>query len=241
GLQKGPGSHWAGPNGDRTLSSSGSADGGPHNQVGHSATTPSEPAVNHLSSPSSTSSPASSSSQTATSGAPLGTALTKDGAVPQGNGSTATNHHSPDRTPTSTSGSPAAPSADNPQLSALLGGKESSAASSKVNHVHPGTSLTAPGSSTASSPASALSASSPSPRSAEAAASLNKPGSAAPGPLPAVTVNGSGGGACSEDSQSPLKVEPPELCIKAAAALKPSHSSSTVSIYPTSADVLKAC
>ncbi|XP_050968836.1 lysine (K)-specific demethylase 6A, like isoform X2 [Labeo rohita] len=241
GLQKGPGSHWAGPNGDRTLSSSGSADGGPHNQVGHSATTPSEPAVNHLSSPSSTSSPASSSSQTATSGAPLGTALTKDSAVPQGNGSTATNHHSPDRTPTSTSGSPAAPSADNPQLSALLGGKESSATSSRVNHVHAGTTLTAPGSSTASSPASALSASSPSPRSAEAAASLNKPGSAAPGPPPAVTVNGSGGGACSEDSQSPLKVEPPELCIKAAAALKPSHSSSTVSIYPTSADVLKAC
>ncbi|KAL1272188.1 hypothetical protein QQF64_028050 [Cirrhinus molitorella] len=243
GLQKGPGSHWAGPNGDRTLSSSGSADGGPHNQVGHSATTPSEPAVNHLSSPSSTSSPASSSSQTATSGAPHGAAPTKESAAPQGNGSTAANHHSPDRTPTSASGSPAAPSADNPQLSALLGGKESPAASSRVNHVHPGPAQTAPGSSTASSPASALSASSPSPRSAEAgAASLNKPGSAAPGPPAAgVTVNGSGGGACSEDSQSPLKVEPPELCIKAAAAHKPSHSSSTVSIYPTSADVLKAC
>uniref|UniRef100_A0A8C2QA29 [histone H3]-trimethyl-L-lysine(27) demethylase n=1 Tax=Cyprinus carpio TaxID=7962 RepID=A0A8C2QA29_CYPCA len=52
GLQKGLGSLWAGPNGDRTLSSSASADGGPHNQVGLSATTPSEPAVNHLSSPS---------------------------------------------------------------------------------------------------------------------------------------------------------------------------------------------
>ncbi|XP_048054721.1 lysine (K)-specific demethylase 6A, like isoform X2 [Megalobrama amblycephala] len=238
GLQKGPGSHWAGPNGDRTLSSSGSADGGPHNQVGHSATTPSEPAVNHLSS---TSSPASSSSQTATSGAPHGTALTKESAALQGNGSTATNHHSPERTPTSTSGSPAAPSADNPQLSALLGGKESPAASSRVNHVHPGTTLTAPGSSTASSPASALSASSASPRSVEPAASLNKPGSAAPGLPPTVTVNGSGGGACSEDSQSPLKVEPPELCIKAAAPHRPPHSSSTVSIYPTSADVLKAC
>ncbi|XP_051752422.1 lysine (K)-specific demethylase 6A, like isoform X1 [Ctenopharyngodon idella] len=238
GLQKGPGSHWAGPNGDRTLSSSGSADGGPHNQVGHSATTPSEPAVNHLSS---TSSPASSSSQTATSGAPHGTALTKESAALQGNGSTATNHHSPERTPTSTSGSPAAPSADNPQLSALLGGKESPAASSRVNHVHPGTTLTAPGSSTASSPASALSASSASPRSVEPTASLNKPGSAAPGLPPTVTVNGSGGGACSEDSQSPLKVEPPELCIKAAAPHRPPHSSSTVSIYPTSADVLKAC
>uniref|UniRef100_A0A8C2L1Q2 [histone H3]-trimethyl-L-lysine(27) demethylase n=1 Tax=Cyprinus carpio TaxID=7962 RepID=A0A8C2L1Q2_CYPCA len=57
--------------------------------------------------------------------------------------------------------------------------------------------------------------------------------------VPAAVVNGSGGGACSEDSRSPLKLEPPELCIRA--ALKPSHSSSTVSIYPTSADVLKAC
>uniref|UniRef100_A0A671PTB5 [histone H3]-trimethyl-L-lysine(27) demethylase n=1 Tax=Sinocyclocheilus anshuiensis TaxID=1608454 RepID=A0A671PTB5_9TELE len=168
GLQKGPGSHWAGPNGDRILSSSASADGGPHNQVGLPATTPSEPAVNHLSSPSSTSSPASSSSQTATSGAPHGTSPTKESAALQANGSTATNHHSPDR-------------------------------------------------SSASSPAS-----SPSPRCAAPAA-----------------VNGSGGGACSEDSQSPLKLEPLELCIKA--ALKPSRSSSTVSIYPTSTDVLKAC
>uniref|UniRef100_A0A672PF23 [histone H3]-trimethyl-L-lysine(27) demethylase n=1 Tax=Sinocyclocheilus grahami TaxID=75366 RepID=A0A672PF23_SINGR len=226
GLQKGPGSHWAGPNGDRTLSSSASADGGPHNQVGLPATTPSEPAVNHLSSPSSTSSPASSSSQTATSGVPHGTGPTKESAALQANGSTATNHHSPDRSPTSTSGSPAAASADNPQLSALLRSKESPAVSSRVNHIHPGTTLMA---STASSPAS-----SPPPRSAE----LNKPGSSAP---PAVTVNGGGGGACSEDSQSPLKLEPPELCIKTATALKPSLSSSTVSIYPTSADVLKAC
>ncbi|XP_016323310.1 lysine-specific demethylase 6A-like [Sinocyclocheilus anshuiensis] len=229
GLQKGPGSHWAGPNGDRILSSSASADGGPHNQVGLPATTPSEPAVNHLSSPSSTSSPASSFSQTATSGAPHGTGPTKESAALQANGSTASNHHSPDRSPTSTSGSPAAASADNPQLSALLRSKESPAVSSRVSHIHPGTTLTA---STASSPTSSLP-----PCSAE----LNKPGSSAPGPPPAVTVNGSGGGACSEDSQSPLKLEPPELCIKTATALKPSLSSSTVSIYPTSADVLKAC
>uniref|UniRef100_A0A8C1VQK4 [histone H3]-trimethyl-L-lysine(27) demethylase n=1 Tax=Cyprinus carpio TaxID=7962 RepID=A0A8C1VQK4_CYPCA len=198
GLQKGLGSLWAGPNGDRTLSSSASADGGPHNQVGLSATTPSEPAVNHLSSPSSTSSPASSSSQTATSGAPHGTAPTKESAALQGNGSTAANHPSPDR-------SPPAASADNPQLS-----KRSPAAGSRANHVHPGSSASSP-------------TSSPSPRCA----------------VPAAVVNGSGGGACSEDSRSPLKLEPPELCIRA--ALKPSHSSSTVSIYPTSADVLKAC
>uniref|UniRef100_A0A8C1HZT5 [histone H3]-trimethyl-L-lysine(27) demethylase n=1 Tax=Cyprinus carpio carpio TaxID=630221 RepID=A0A8C1HZT5_CYPCA len=198
GLQKGLGSLWAGPNGDRTLSSSASADGGPHNQVGLSATTPSEPAVNHLSSPSSTSSPASSSSQTATSGVPHGTAPTKESAALQGNGSTAANHPSPDR-------SPPAASADNPQLS-----KRSPAAGSRANHVHPGSSASSP-------------TSSPSPRCA----------------VPAAVVNGSGGGACSEDSRSPLKLEPPELCIRA--ALKPSHSSSTVSIYPTSADVLKAC
>ncbi|XP_036426422.1 lysine (K)-specific demethylase 6A, like isoform X1 [Colossoma macropomum] len=242
GLQKG--SHWAGPNGDRALSSSASADGGPHNQVRHSATTPidpSEPAVNHLSSPtpSSASSPASSSVHTATSGAPL----TKESDHPQGNGSTAANHHSPSHTPTSTStsGSPATHSSDNPQLSALLAGKESPATGPRVNHIHPAVTLPAPGSSAASSPASALSTTSPSPRANELMASLNKPGSTTPGPPPAVTVNGSGGGACSEDSQSPLKAEPPELCLKPAPPHRPSHSSSTVSIYPTSSDILKAC
>ncbi|KAL6455833.1 hypothetical protein MHYP_G00356840 [Metynnis hypsauchen] len=242
GLQKG--SHWAGPNGDRALSSSASADGGPHNQVGHSSTTqvdPSEPAVNHLSSPtpSSASSPASSSVHTATSGAPL----TKESDHPQGNGSTAANHHSPSHTPTSTStsGSPATHSSDNPQLSALLAGKESPATGPRVNHIHPAVTLPAPGSSAASSPASALSTTSPSPRANELTASLNKPGSTTPGPPPAVTVNGSGGGVCSEDSQSPLKAEPPEFCLKPAPPHRPSHSSSTVSIYPTSSDILKAC
>ncbi|KAL7825723.1 hypothetical protein SRHO_G00334610 [Serrasalmus rhombeus] len=242
GLQKG--SHWAGPNGDRALSSSASADGGPHNQVGHSSTThvdPSEPAVNHLSSPtpSSASSPASSSVHTATSGAPL----TKESDHPQGNGSTAANHHSPSHTPTSTStsGSPATHSSDNPQLSALLAGKESPATGPRVNHIHPAVTLPAPGSSAASSPASALSTTSPSPRANELTASLNKPGSTTPGPPPAVTVNGSGGGVCSEDSQSPLKAEPPEVCLKPAPPHRPSHSSSTVSIYPTSSDILKAC
>uniref|UniRef100_A0AAR2LN45 [histone H3]-trimethyl-L-lysine(27) demethylase n=1 Tax=Pygocentrus nattereri TaxID=42514 RepID=A0AAR2LN45_PYGNA len=242
GLQKG--SHWAGPNGDRALSSSASADGGPHNQVGHSSTThvdPSEPAVNHLSSPtpSSASSPASSSVHTATSGAPL----TKESDHPQGNGSTAANHHSPSHTPTSTStsGSPATHSSDNPQLSALLACKESPATGPRVNHIHPAVTLPAPGSSAASSPASALSTTSPSPRANELTASLNKPGSTTPGPPPAVTVNGSGGGVCSEDSQSPLKAEPPEVCLKPAPPHRPSHSSSTVSIYPTSSDILKAC
>ncbi|XP_056607417.1 lysine (K)-specific demethylase 6A, like isoform X1 [Triplophysa dalaica] len=234
GLQKGPGLHWAGPNGDRTLSSTASAEGGPHNQVGHSAKTPcdpSEPAVNHLSSPSSTASPASSSSHTATSGAPPGNPLTKESAALPSNGSTAANHHSPGRTAASTSASPAAHSTDNPQVSALLGGKESPAA---------GSSLAAPGGSDASSPISALSTASPSPRSAEPAVGLNKPRSAVAGLSGHVTVNGSGG-VCSEDSRSPVKVEPPELAFKAARSHKPPHASSTVSIYPTSVDVLKAC
>ncbi|XP_076872078.1 lysine (K)-specific demethylase 6A, like isoform X2 [Brachyhypopomus gauderio] len=235
-LQKGAGSHWAGPNGDRAPSSSGSAHSGPHNQVGHSVTTPgdpSEPAVNHLSSPrpSSTSSPATSSAHTATSGVPP----TKESDPPQGSVSTASNHRSLNCTPTPTSGSPASHSADNPRLAALLAGKEGAApAGPKMNHV-------LPGGSAASSPASALSATSPSPRANEAAASLNKPGPAPPGPAPVVTVNGSGGGACSEDSHSPLKAEPPEVCLRLPPPQRPSHSSSNVSIYPTSSDILKAC
>lgn len=234
GLQKGPGAHWAGPNGDRTLSSSASAEGGPQNQVGHSTRTPSdpsEPAVNHLSSPSAASSPASSSSHTATSGVPPGTPLTKESAAQPGNSSTAANHHSLGRTPASTSGSPTAHSTDNPQLSALLGGKECPTA---------GSSLTAPGGSAASSPVSALSTASPSPRSAEPSVGLNKQSSAVVGLPPHVAVNGSSG-VCSEDSRSPVKVEPPELAVKKSKSHKPSLTSSTVSIYPTSADVLKAC
>ncbi|XP_067314727.1 lysine (K)-specific demethylase 6A, like isoform X2 [Pseudorasbora parva] len=323
GLQKVPGSHWAGPNGERTLSSSGSADGH-HNQVGHSSTSPSEPAVNHLSS---TPPPASSSPQTATSGAALRTGLTKESAALQANGSTATGHHSPAHTPPSADnlenpsnhahpdsnhahpgstassnhahpdsnhahpnsnhahpGSTASSNHAHPGSTASSnhahpGSTASSnhthpgstastnhphpgsttnsdhahpgsnhahpgsttnsdlahpGSTSTSDHAHPGSNHAHPGStmssdhahpsSTASSPASALSTSSPSP-------SLQPP-----------AVNGSGGGACSEDSRSPLKLEPePELVIKAAAPPRTQHSSSTVSIYPTSTDVLKAC
>ncbi|XP_062853698.1 lysine-specific demethylase 6A-like isoform X1 [Trichomycterus rosablanca] len=213
GLQKGPGSHWAGPNGERALSSSGS-----HNQVGHSSATPAhptEPAVNHLSSasPSSACSP-TSSSHTATSGVPL----TKESEHTQGNGPTTTNHSSPRHM----SGSPASNSSDNPQL-----GKESPAAVARLNHVHLGAS------SATSSPASALSATSPLPRHNEPTGSLTKLGPA--------TVNGSTRGSGSEDSQSPQKAERTETSHKPVPPLKMSHSSSTVSIYPTSSDILKAC
>lgn len=217
GLQKGPGSHWAGPNGERALSSSDSADCGPHNQVGHSSATPShplEPAVNHLSSPSPSSacSP-TSSSHTATSGV----SLTKESEHTQGNGPT-TNHSSPRHT----AGSPASNSSDNPQLE-----KDNHAAVSRLNHVH----LAA--SSAASSPASALSTTSPLPRHNEPSGSLIKPGPA--------TVNGSTGRSCLEDLQSPQKAELSEASHKLVPLIKISHASSTVSIHPTSSDILKAC
>ncbi|KAF7711314.1 lysine (K)-specific demethylase 6A, like isoform X1 [Silurus meridionalis] len=223
GLQKGPGSHWAGPNGERAHSSGGWANSGPHNQVGHSTATPtnsSEPAVSNLSSSSpSSASLSTASAHTATSGIPL----TKESEHAQGSCASAANHHSPKHTP----GSPDTHSSGNPQLNAPVVGKESLAVSSRLNHVHLGAN------SAASSPASALSATSPSPHTSEPTGNLTKPDLA--------TVNGSAQGACSEDSLSPLKAEPPEERHKAGPLLRSLHSSSTVSIYPTSSDILKAC
>lgn len=223
GLQKGPGSHWAGPNGERGHSSSGRADGGPDNQVEHSTATTSnssEPAISCLSSPSPFLAALSTASgHTATSGIPL----TKESEYTQGSCTTAAKH----RSPKNTSGSPATHSSGNPQLCAPVMGKESLAASSRLNHVHLGAN------SAASSPASALSATSSSPHNNESTGSFTKPDSA--------TVNGSAQGACSEDSQSPLKAELPEACLKAGPLLRSLHSSSTVSIYPASSDILKAC
>uniref|UniRef100_A0AAY4CPD5 [histone H3]-trimethyl-L-lysine(27) demethylase n=1 Tax=Denticeps clupeoides TaxID=299321 RepID=A0AAY4CPD5_9TELE len=252
GLQKGPGSHWAGPNGERPPSSAGLANSpATHNQVGHSATpsVPSEPSVNHLSS-SSPSAP-SSSSHTATSGSPP-TKESAAGAVPNAGPSTATatvsatqglsNHVRP-ATGNSTNHHAPSPSgglsSDNPQLSALLMGKEGDSTppgATRVNHVALGPKPGGPGCSAAPSPASAMSTATPSPGSAEARHSLNK---AAQTPPTNTVVNGSGGGACSEDSRSPLKVEPAEVCLKA--PLRSQRCSSTVSIYPTSTDLLKAC
>ncbi|XP_053493588.1 lysine (K)-specific demethylase 6A, like isoform X2 [Ictalurus furcatus] len=221
GLQKGPGSHWTGLNGERTHSSSGWADGGPHNQVGHSTSTPSnssESAGSHLSSPPhSLASLSTTSVHTATSGIPL----TKESEHAQGSCATVANHCSPKYT----TGSPDTYSSGNPQVCAPVMGKESLTASSRLNHVHLGAN------SADSSPASALSATSSSPHTNEPTGNFTKPDS----------VHGSAQGACSEDSQSPLKAEPPEACLKAGPLLRSVHSSSTVSIYPTSSDILKAC
>lgn len=223
GLQKGPGSHWAGSNGERVHSSSGWADGGSLNQVGHSAASPSnssEPTVNHPSSPS----PPSASLSTAFARTPTSVIpLTKESEHEQDSYATAVNHHSPKRT----AGSPTTQSPDNPRHCAPLMGKDCLATDSRLDHVHPGAR------SAASSPASPLSAFSSSPHSNKPIGSFTKPDSD--------TVNGSAEGACSEDSQSPLTTELHEACHKASPLFRSVHPSSTVSICPSSSDILKAC
>lgn len=154
-------------------------------------------------------------------------------------------------------------SADNPRLSALLaGGKGSeetegpsegatSAASvtpethKKINNIHPAALPSTPhahGSSAASSPISAISTATPSPKSSEhTQTGAHSPATTSTSAAPAVNGNSKGG--ISEDSQSPLKAEPPTL--SSLKATPPhghsSSSSSSISIYPSSTDVLKAC
>ncbi|KFP79166.1 Lysine-specific demethylase 6A, partial [Acanthisitta chloris] len=258
GLHKGQSSHLAGPNGERPLSSTGpsqhlqAAGTGIQNQNGHPAT-PSNSvtqgaALNHL------------SSHTATSGGQQGITLTKE-SKPSGNTSAVpeTSRHSGE-TPNSTasveglpnhvhqvtadavsspshgdSKSPGLLSSDNPQLSALLMGKANNNVSTgtcdKVNNIHPAV-HTKTENSVASSPSSAISTATPSPKSTEqtttnSVTSLNSPHSGH-------TVNGEG----LEDSQSPMKTDPPPISHKPSPQIIPSMS---VSIYPSSAEVLKAC
>uniref|UniRef100_A0A663N6Y0 [histone H3]-trimethyl-L-lysine(27) demethylase n=1 Tax=Athene cunicularia TaxID=194338 RepID=A0A663N6Y0_ATHCN len=258
GLHKGQSSHLAGPNGERPLSSTGpsqhlqAAGTGIQNQNGHPAT-PSNSvtqgaALNHL------------SSHTATSGGQQGITLTKE-SKPSGNTSAVpeTSRHSGE-TPNSTAGveglpnhvhqvtadavsspshgdskSPGLLSSDNPQLSALLMGKANNNVGTgtcdKVNNIHPAV-HTKTENSVASSPSSAISTATPSPKSTEqtttnSVTSLNSPHSGH-------TVNGEG----LEDSQSPMKADPPPVSHKPSPQIIPSMS---VSIYPSSAEVLKAC
>ncbi|XP_065510620.1 lysine-specific demethylase 6A isoform X15 [Caloenas nicobarica] len=258
GLHKGQSSHLAGPNGERPLSSTGpsqhlqAAGTGIQNQNGHPAT-PSNSvtqgaALNHL------------SSHTATSGGQQGITLTKE-SKPSGNTSAVpeTSRHSGE-TANSTAGveglpnhvhqvtadavsspshgdskSPGLLSSDNPQLSALLMGKANNNVGTgtcdKVNNIHPAV-HTKTENSVASSPSSAISTATPSPKSTEqtttnSVTSLNSPHSGH-------TVNGEG----LEDSQSPMKADPPPVSHKPSPQIIPSMS---VSIYPSSAEVLKAC
>ncbi|XP_033956108.1 lysine-specific demethylase 6A-like isoform X2 [Pseudochaenichthys georgianus] len=155
-------------------------------------------------------------------------------------------------------------SADNPRLSALLArgkgpeggegpsqGTSSTTSDKKVNNIHPAALPSTPhaqGSSAASSPISAISTATPSPKSSEhTQAGAHSPANAAPpATSTAPAVNGNGKGGISEDSQSPLKAEPPAVTsLKAtpphAHSSSSSSSSSSISIYPSSTDVLKAC
>uniref|UniRef100_A0A674EXD8 [histone H3]-trimethyl-L-lysine(27) demethylase n=1 Tax=Salmo trutta TaxID=8032 RepID=A0A674EXD8_SALTR len=217
GLQKGSAPHWAGPNGDGSLSSSGgsthplSHPQTPHNQVGHSATpSPRQQALNHLPSP-------PSPPHSATSGGAPGTPATKE-STPLGNGPTATATKGPGEMTTANS-------------TAAGGDPTTSAPHKKINNIHPAVS------SAASSPISAMSTATPSPKSTE-------PGqSTGPHAGPSTVVNGNGKGGISEDSQSPLKADPPATCRRPTPphARTPPSSSSSVSIYPSSTDVLKAC
>ncbi|XP_048458672.1 lysine-specific demethylase 6A isoform X1 [Rhincodon typus] len=262
GLNKGQSSHSAGPNGERPLSSTGhsqhfqAAGTGIQNQVGHPAMpnnslTTQGAALNHL------------SSYTATSGGQQGITLTKE-SKPSGSASTVpeTTRHS-GGTPNSTasieglpnhvhqaianavssssrgeSKSPGVLSSDNPQLSALLMGKPNnnggSVSCDKINNIHPAV-HTKSENSVASSPSSAVSTATPSPKSTEqttanSVTSLNSPQSGL-----GHTVNGKGVG---EDSQSPCKMDPPLTAHKPSPQLA---SSASVSIYPSSSEVLKAC
>uniref|UniRef100_A0A665X4Y3 [histone H3]-trimethyl-L-lysine(27) demethylase n=1 Tax=Echeneis naucrates TaxID=173247 RepID=A0A665X4Y3_ECHNA len=155
-------------------------------------------------------------------------------------------------------------SADNPRLSALLvGGKGpdegggpsegtvSTASTTpeshkKVNNIHPAVLPSTPhqqGSSAASSPISAISTATPSPKSSEHTQTGAHSPAATTAPA-APAVNGNGKGGISEDSQSPLKAEPPmvtSLKTTSPHGHSSSSSSSSISIYPSSTDVLKAC
>ncbi|XP_025868040.1 lysine-specific demethylase 6A isoform X8 [Vulpes vulpes] len=259
GLHKGQSSHLAGPNGERPLSSTGpsqhlqAAGSGIQNQNGH-PTLPSNSvtqgaALNHL------------SSHTATSGGQQGITLTKE-SKPSGNTSMVpeTSRHAGE-TPNSTasveglpnhvhqvtadavcspshgdSKSPGLLSSDNPQLSALLMGKANNNVGTgtcdKVNNIHPAV-HTKTDNSVASSPSSAISTATPSPKSTEqtttnSVTSLNSPHSGLH------TINGEG----MEESQSPMKTDVLLISHKPNPQIIPSMS---VSIYPSSAEVLKAC
>uniref|UniRef100_A0A8C6K6E9 [histone H3]-trimethyl-L-lysine(27) demethylase n=1 Tax=Nothobranchius furzeri TaxID=105023 RepID=A0A8C6K6E9_NOTFU len=248
----------------------------PNNQVGHSTNAPSPPRQqphNHLPSPptlpvSSTSGGAGPDVSTTKDAA--GTSIGNGGSedktpLPPSDGIRAdglANHvHSGDGDKVAEGGEKPSLSADNPRLSSLLaGGKgpeksegpsEASAppdAQKKVNNIHPAALPSIPqaqGSSAASSPISAISTATPSPKSSEhtqtgAHSPTNTTTSAAP------ALNGNSKGGISEDSQSPLKAEPPAaIGLKATPphgqSSSSSSSSSSISIYPSSTDVLKAC
>ncbi|KAL6484961.1 hypothetical protein MHYP_G00070060 [Metynnis hypsauchen] len=257
GLKKSPGSYLAGPNGERPAPSTGTSPPGQAasigvlNQLGQSGTasglSAQEAPLNHLPSP--------PLLHSATSGGQQGAAALTKESKPSENGHST---WAPDSTATAglpnhvhqgladaaaaEPHSPGVLSSDNPQLSALLMGKANSsdnsndsgvvAAGTKINNVHLALHM---GSKTqensvASSPCSAMSTATPSPKSTEHHATQNSVGS-----LNSPKLNGKG----LEDSQSPMKVDSPLVCHKRSPTSLAPWSS--VSIYPSSSEVLKAC
>ncbi|KAI5621201.1 lysine-specific demethylase 6A isoform X2 [Silurus asotus] len=236
---KSPGSHLAGPNGERPLSSTGVSPPtctSVPNECGYSA----QEAQNPLPSP--------PDPHSSTSGGQQGPAPTKE-SMPSSNGhlagmpnSTATAGR-PNHVHQGLAGaavlelcSPAQLSPDNLPPSALLMGKANSnvvckdsgvvAPGTTINSIHLQMGSKTQENSVASSPCSAMSTATPSPKSTEHnnAGSLNSP-----------RLNGKG----PEDSQSPMKVDSPLVCSKAPTpSIVPWAS---VSIYPSSREMLKAC
>ncbi|XP_062302383.1 lysine-specific demethylase 6A-like isoform X1 [Osmerus eperlanus] len=258
GLQKGSGPRWAGPNGEGLLSHPQTPDSAPHNQVGHSSATPSprQQTLNHL--------PAPPPPHSATSGGAPDAPPTKD-APPLGNGLAPTATDPAPEGPVAAEGlsnhvaggegvggSPGLSSdnpKDGPQGPCEGGAAKGCSAHRKVNNLHHGSlpPLAPPqGSPTSSSPISAMSTATPSPKSSSehAQTSTHSPGNSSSNPAaatpPGPTLNGNGKGGISEDSRSPLKAEPPSAPCHRGPGRHPSPSSS-VSIYPSSSDVLKAC
>ncbi|KAM3608144.1 uncharacterized protein V6R79_020014 [Siganus canaliculatus] len=290
GLQTGPGSHLAGPNGEPPFSSSSPqtsfSSSGILNQVGHSSgpctasssassLSPTSPQTtpNHLSSPPHSAAtsgvhtkdnkPSGARNGSLSAVAPLpsgpeaairhstGTPLSPSTAPVQG----LTNHVQP-RTDSASLSKPDAPapgvlSSDNPQLSALLKGKvkatsnddnnnynNSGSSSEKINNVHPDLQgAPKPTSEQLLGGSPLLSTATCSPRSADPPSTkspscLNSLPTDSHGP----TVNGKG----LEDSHSPLKSEPSGGTQRCTVTMGLAPWSS-VSIYPSSSEVLKAC
>uniref|UniRef100_K7CIM4 [histone H3]-trimethyl-L-lysine(27) demethylase n=1 Tax=Pan troglodytes TaxID=9598 RepID=K7CIM4_PANTR len=259
GLHKSQSSCLSGPNEEQPLFSTGSA------QYHQATSTGIKKSNEHLTLPSNSvpqgDADSHLSSHTATSGGQQGITLTKE-SKPSGNILTVpeTSRHTGE-TPNSTasveglpnhvhqmtadavcspshgdSKSPGLLSSDNPQLSALLMGKANNNVGTgtcdKVNNIHPAV-HTKTDNSVASSPSSAISTATPSPKSTEqtttnSVTSLNSPHSGLH------TINGEG----MEESQSPMKTDLLLVNHKPSPQIIPSMS---VSIYPSSAEVLKAC
>ncbi|KAK5847810.1 hypothetical protein PBY51_016910 [Eleginops maclovinus] len=251
GLQKGCVPHASGSSSEGILSHPQT----PNNQVGHSTNAPSPRPQphNHLPSPpslplSSTSGGAAAPGATkdsntaaaiATAAASLGNGGPEGKTPPSADGKTTqqdglANHvHSEDGKGAEGGDKPSL-SADNPRLSALLaGGKgpeegegpsqgiSSTTSEKKVNNIHPAVLSSTPhaqGSSAASSPISAISTATPSPKSSE----HTQTGAHSPANVPRRRRRHYVRRARRERSSS-------------------SSSSSSISIYPSSTDVLKAC